>query len=323
MTNLKNLGGVSGILKGVIGKLCIIGIIVTALIAGFVKLYNSNEEFKNKIDEIVSSFKEQLSPTFENLKKTLSDIYEKIKPFLDWLMDKALPFIYEVIVVSLGNSLVSIVNTVEAIVNAFSVLVDLVRVFWNVITSLPEMIKGIFMAMGGDSSYLDDWAEKLREKMLGVIESLKEGIINLGKSILNIFISILNGAIDFINQIFTLKLPDWLGGYEFNWQIQKIPALANGGVITQPTTALVGEYAGASTNPEIVTPENLMREVFLESMLPIAQAIISGDKEVVSAINDLANRPVELNGRKVSENIYSDLQKVAMRKGQTMFASAR
>ena len=41
-----------------------------------------------------------------------------------------------------------------------------------------------------------------------------------------------------------------------------IPALAEGGVITRPTTALMGEYPGARTNPEIATPENKMRDVF-------------------------------------------------------------
>lgn len=41
-----------------------------------------------------------------------------------------------------------------------------------------------------------------------------------------------------------------------------IPALAEGGVISKPTTALMGEYPGARTNPEIVTPENKMRDVF-------------------------------------------------------------
>lgn len=39
-------------------------------------------------------------------------------------------------------------------------------------------------------------------------------------------------------------------------------ALAKGGVIDEPTLALVGEYSGAKSNPEIVTPENKMREVF-------------------------------------------------------------
>ena len=148
------------------------------------------------------------------------------------------------------------------------------------------------------------------------------GIIIGFENFLNFFVKTINGITSTMSKAWT-----WAGipaiGQIPLVEFEKIPALANGGVITQPTTALVGEYAGARTNPEIVTPENLMREVFIESMLPIAQAIVSGDREVVNAIQDLANRPVELNGRKVSENIYNDLQKVALRKGQQMFASAR
>jgi len=41
-------------------------------------------------------------------------------------------------------------------------------------------------------------------------------------------------------------------------------AFAKGGVITEPTMALMGEYPGARSNPEIVTPERLMRSVFRE-----------------------------------------------------------
>jgi hypothetical protein len=39
---------------------------------------------------------------------------------------------------------------------------------------------------------------------------------------------------------------------------------AKGGVITSPTVGLMGEYPGARNNPEIVTPERLMRSVFRE-----------------------------------------------------------
>lgn len=49
----------------------------------------------------------------------------------------------------------------------------------------------------------------------------------------------------------------------FNAAINKIgiPALAEGGVLTSPRLVMAGEYPGARTNPEIVTPENKMRDV--------------------------------------------------------------
>ena len=50
----------------------------------------------------------------------------------------------------------------------------------------------------------------------------------------------------------------------FNGLIKSIgiPALADGGVATGPTVALVGEYANARTNPEIIAPENKLRNIF-------------------------------------------------------------
>lgn len=44
-----------------------------------------------------------------------------------------------------------------------------------------------------------------------------------------------------------------------------VPALAEGGVVRKPTLALIGEYPGASTNPEIVTPERKLRSIFRDS----------------------------------------------------------
>lgn len=54
----------------------------------------------------------------------------------------------------------------------------------------------------------------------------------------------------------------------FNAAIKKIgiPALAEGGVLTSPRLVMAGEYPGARTNPEIVTPENKMRDVVGEML---------------------------------------------------------
>ena len=55
-------------------------------------------------------------------------------------------------------------------------------------------------------------------------------------------------------------------GALFNGLINKIgiPALAEGGVLTGPQLVMAGEYPGAVNNPEIVAPENKLRDVFSE-----------------------------------------------------------
>lgn len=53
-----------------------------------------------------------------------------------------------------------------------------------------------------------------------------------------------------------------------------VPALANGGLATGPTLALVGEYAGASGNPEVIAPLDKLR-----SLLPDQQEAGIGNLE--------------------------------------------
>lgn len=50
----------------------------------------------------------------------------------------------------------------------------------------------------------------------------------------------------------------------FEGLVNKItaPKLAAGGVITKPTFAMLGEYPGASSNPEIAAPESKLRSIF-------------------------------------------------------------
>ena len=41
-----------------------------------------------------------------------------------------------------------------------------------------------------------------------------------------------------------------------------LPRLAKGNVAYDETLAIFGEYSGASNNPEITTPQNIMRDTF-------------------------------------------------------------
>lgn len=98
-----------------------------------------------------------------------------------------------------------------------------------------------------------------------------------------------------------------------------IPQLAKGGVLDSPTTVQVAEYAGAKRNPEIVTPENKMREVFLEGQIPVVNAIYRMGDMITKAYEENNEKPIVLNGRKVSEQLYDDLNAVSMRKGKNGF----
>lgn len=50
----------------------------------------------------------------------------------------------------------------------------------------------------------------------------------------------------------------------------------------------MGEYSGASSNPEIVTPENLLRNIVGESNEDLATTMISMGRQIIAAIEDNA-----------------------------------
>lgn len=59
-------------------------------------------------------------------------------------------------------------------------------------------------------------------------------------------------------------------------QIKSATAFAQGGIVSGPTYALVGEYAGARNNPEVIAPLNKLRE-----MMPQGAATVVLDHEIV------------------------------------------
>lgn len=65
-----------------------------------------------------------------------------------------------------------------------------------------------------------------------------------------------------------------------------IPHLARGGVLTAPTTALLGEYAGARSNPEIATPQSLMYETIQRANGDLVSAVAMMTRQVITAIEN-------------------------------------
>lgn len=68
--------------------------------------------------------------------------------------------------------------------------------------------------------------------------------------------------------------------------LPSIPYLAKGGVLTSPTAAFLGEYAGARNNPEIATPQSLMYETIQKANGDLVSAFATMTRQVIAAIED-------------------------------------
>lgn len=84
-------------------------------------------------------------------------------------------------------------------------------------------------------------------------------------------------------------------------------AFANGGVVRSPTLGLVGEYPGARSNPEIIAPQNILRETFREEQgkqdySDVIAAINAGIGAIVDAINS-QDYGTHLDGRTLMQSV--------------------
>ena len=308
-------------------------------------------EIFNFITEILDSIVDTLAdvlipflPIIENSMKFIGNILEAIMPYISKFLERNLNVIKSI----LG----SISAVVEFIVDNFKNTIDIFStLFEGIKNSIDVVLKPFlktFILIIDTIKSLTDWdftkfrenfrtlGENLKTIWAGVGEKLKEIWGNVWKSIKGVFVSMINGLIkafsSFVNIFANVvngltgtlsNVWTWLGIPEIpkipTWEPQPI-AFAKGGVITQPTNALMGEYANAKNDPEIVAPQSIMKETFLEAVTPLINTILQGDKSLLKALKEKETN-VYLNGRKVSEAIYDDLGAVATRKGKVIFAS--
>ena len=129
-----------------------------------------------------------------------------------------------------------------------------------------------------------------------VFSGIKDGILSGLKSVINALIRGINKviAIPFnginaaLNKIRNISI---LGKKPFygligSISVPQIPRLAKGGIITAPTIAMMGEYPGASRNPEIVAPQSLLKETLSDSNNDLIEALFTVTARLIKAIND-------------------------------------
>ena len=84
----------------------------------------------------------------------------------------------------------------------------------------------------------------------------------------------------------------------------QIPMLANGGVITQPTLAMMGEYSGASHNPEIVAPQSIIEQTLAKAMAGYSSDMVQCFEAVVDVLKEILEAIYGVNTGIDSRRLY-------------------
>lgn len=226
----------------------------------------------------------------------------------------------------IGNFVGAIISgIVVALTTAFMGIVtflhgDFTRNWRETFSGLSQIVQGVIeafntffkKAFGVDIiQTLNDW----RGKALDVIKS----VINGGIDLINNFIGWLNSL--------KIEIPSFsIAGhklwdavtFDFIPNISELPHLASGGVLTSPTPVLAGEYANAQTNPEIVTPQSLMKATVLEANAESDREMLALMRQMLAQMQGSDTRII-IDGKEVFRAVKNQAQREQIRTGVPAF----
>lgn len=128
------LGGLPGILSAIASPVGIVVAAIAALIAIFVHLYNTNDEFKAKVQETVEKIKE----AFQGMIEKIQPILEQMKQAFENLL-VALEPVFEFIITYIGAVVNGVINAVGPILSAITNVINFVT---NVVQAFIALFHG-------------------------------------------------------------------------------------------------------------------------------------------------------------------------------------
>ena len=240
------------------------------------------EPIKQYLSELWQKVSEVFQATWEIISTILGFIWNLIATVFQAIWNIVSPIINAIwqIISTIFQAIWNVVSTVLGSVwNVFSQIFNWIweltsRIFqgiWNVISPIMNAIwTGIKTAL----SWIQQIWSNVWNGIATIVSNVWNGIWSCIKGVINAILggieNMVNGVIKGVNWILSgvSSIANAIGGLvgmkPINLKLNYValPRLAKGNVAYSPLIAQFGEYAGASHNPEITTPQNIMAETF-------------------------------------------------------------
>lgn len=164
------------------------------------------------------------------------------------------------------------------------------------------------------------------DNIMQTLGKFKDNALDVIKSVLNGGIDLINNFIGWLNNL-KIEIPSFsIAGhklwdavtFDFIPNISELPHLASGGVLTSPTPVLAGEYANAQTNPEIVTPQSLMKATVLEANAESDREMLALMRQMLAQMQGSDTRII-IDGKEVFRAVKNQAQREQIRTGVPAF----
>lgn len=302
---------VEGIFKGIIEALgnlgqWIIDHIFTPFIEGFKNVFGIHSPstvmaelgtyiIQGLLDGI-SSLVDSIKQIWENIKQTAISIFNSVKDNISNIFNNIKNIasnIWNNITSNIRNAVSNIKNgIVQNFQNAYNSIQNIFSNIGSFFSGVWSRIRNTFSSLG----------TSIGNAISGAVKSGINGVISLIERTINSAIRLINGGIRLINLI--------PGVYVGSINTLSLPRLAKGGVLTEATTVIAGEYSGAKTNPEIVTPQNIMRDTFEDVLSNYSGN--NNDRPIYLTVN--------VGDRKLGQILLEDLRDKTRRTGKDIEA---
>lgn len=232
----KSLGGISPQVLIVVG-------VISALIGIGVALYKNWDVIKEKASEIWNGIKDFIVGSFNAIKEKASEIWNGIK---DSVVGKC-----NSIKDTASKSWTTLKDNISATwsslkTNASTTFENIKKSIIDNFNKAKDIPQSICKNISGFITDVYKKASEMIGKIPGVFKNGFNGLKDIVKAPLNAVIKLFNSSLGSLK----FDIPDWvpgLGGNSFG--IPKIPLLAKGGIIEQPTLSMVGERGTEAVVP--------------------------------------------------------------------------
>lgn len=251
------IDGLCGIIGGIIDALSGVMDFITGVFTGdWSKAWEGLKTFLGGIIDAVASL-------FTGLFNTIGAIFKGAWDIIVSIWSVVSTWFNNAVIKPLANLFNGIWNTMKngaqnawnGIKNIFS---SVATFFKNIFGNAWNCVKNIFSSGGR------------------IFSGIKDGIFNAFRSVVNTLIAginkvvsipfnAINGALKTVRDISFLGIEPFKGLIKLV-NVPQIPSLETGGVLDKETIVRVAEYSNARSNPEIVSPRDMMKETMKEAL---------------------------------------------------------
>lgn len=181
ITNIQtSTTGLSAVFGAITSPIGLAVIAIGGLVAAFVALYNHNEEFRNKVNEVWDSVKTKISGIVESLQALIQAGIERMKQILQFFVDFGRS-LWE----TFGEDITNVMS------NLFDYLATIVQTGLDVIQGIINVVTAVIQ---GDWSGAWEAVKNLASSVWEGIKNIVETGIEYAKSVLNLGMKVLSTA---------------------------------------------------------------------------------------------------------------------------------